>query len=188
MRNPAYDAASDSPKARQNFPDAFTFTVNTNTDDIFARVASGQVEDEVAQEPPHDPAPVPGSPQLHTNANDFMGYLTMNLTQPPFDDVHVRRAINFVVNRQALRKARGGVVGGRDRDPHRAQRDPARTSSRAMRPTAPTARGDLARAKAEMKLSRYDANHDGECDSEECNAHLHRSSATAPSRRASSPS
>ena len=36
----------------------------------------------------------------------------MNLTQPPFDDVHVRRAVNFVVDRQALRKSRGGIAAG----------------------------------------------------------------------------
>ena len=30
------------------------------------------------------------------NDGDRTWYLTMNLTQPPFDDVHVRRAVNFV--------------------------------------------------------------------------------------------
>jgi peptide/nickel transport system substrate-binding protein len=52
VRNAAYDPRSDSPKARENFPDAFTFTVNSNTDDIYARVARGAIEDEVAQEAP----------------------------------------------------------------------------------------------------------------------------------------
>ena len=28
---------------------------------------------------------------LHQNSGDRTWYLTMNLTQPPFDDVHVRR-------------------------------------------------------------------------------------------------
>ena len=37
VRNPAYDAATDSPKARENLPDEFTFTVNSNADDIYAR-------------------------------------------------------------------------------------------------------------------------------------------------------
>ena len=80
-----------------------------------------------------------GSPQLHTNAGDRTWYLTMNLTQPPFDDVHVRRAVNFVVDREALRKAWGGAVGRRGRDAHRARRHPRTTSSRATRPTARTA-------------------------------------------------
>ena len=36
----------------------------------------------------------------------------MNLTQAPFDDLHVRRAVNFVVNREALRKSWGGSAAG----------------------------------------------------------------------------
>ena len=32
--------ATDSTKARENFPDEFTFTVNSNTDDIYAKVAA----------------------------------------------------------------------------------------------------------------------------------------------------
>ena len=38
VRNPAYNPATDSTKARENFPDEFTFTVNSNADDIYARV------------------------------------------------------------------------------------------------------------------------------------------------------
>ena len=32
----------------------------------------------------------------------------MNLTQPPFDDVHVRRAMNWVIDKAALVQAWGG--------------------------------------------------------------------------------
>ena len=38
--------------------------------------------------------------------------ITMNLTQPPFDDVHVRRAMNWIIDR-ALRDAYGGPMAGR---------------------------------------------------------------------------
>ena len=53
-----------------------------------------------------------GSDQLKTNDGDRTWYLTMNITQPPFDDVHVRRAANFVMDREALRKAWGGAAAG----------------------------------------------------------------------------
>ncbi len=33
----------------------------------------------------------------------------MNLTQPPFDDLAVRRAMNWVMDKGALRKAWGGA-------------------------------------------------------------------------------
>ena len=36
----------------------------------------------------------------------------MNLTQPPFDDIHVRKAMNYIIDKQALRKAWGGPVIG----------------------------------------------------------------------------
>ena len=109
VRNPAYDPKSDSTKARENFPDEFTFTVNTNVDDIYAKVGRGDIEEEVAGETPSVLREYKDSPQLHTNDGDRTWYLTMNLTQAPFDDLHVRRAVNFVVNREALRKAWGGA-------------------------------------------------------------------------------
>ena len=48
VRNPDYNTATDSPKARENLPDEFTFTVNSNNDDIFAKVDRGDLEDEVS--------------------------------------------------------------------------------------------------------------------------------------------
>ncbi len=167
VRNPAYSAKTDSPKARENFPDQFLFTVNSNTDDIYARVARGDVEDEVAQEPPAVLRRYTGSPQLHTNASDFTGYLTMNLTQPPFDDVHVRRAVSFVVDRNALRKARGGVSAGSIAT-HIAPNGILLDKLKGYAPYGAYGRGDVGKARAEMKRSRYDANHDGICDAKSC--------------------
>ena len=60
VRNPAYDAKTDSPKARENLPDRFLFTVNSNTDDIFARIARGEIEDAGRPGAADRPAPVPG--------------------------------------------------------------------------------------------------------------------------------
>ena len=45
---------------------------------------------------------------LHLDPADGTQYLTMNLTQPPFDDIHVRRAMNWIIDRDALRQAWGG--------------------------------------------------------------------------------
>ena len=104
-----------------------------------------------------------GSPQLHTNASDFTGYLTMNLTQRPFDDVHVRRAVNFVVDRNALRKARGGVSAGSIAT-HIAPNGMLLDKLKGYAPYGAYGRGDVGNARAEMKLSRYDRNHDGVCD------------------------
>ena len=37
----------------------------------------------------------------------------MNLTQPPFDDIHVRRAMNWIIDKDALRQAWGGPTVGK---------------------------------------------------------------------------
>ena len=65
----------------------------------------------------------------------------MNTTQPPFDDVHVRRAVNFVIDRDGLRKAWGGPPPARSRRTSRPTRFSA-TRSRATRRTA-AATGDV---------------------------------------------
>ena len=166
VRNPAYNPATDSTKARENLPDEFTFTVNSNADDIYARVTRGDIEEEIAGETPSVLRQYNGSPQLHTNDGDRTWYLTMNLTQPPFDDLHVRRAVNFVVNREALRKSWGGASAGAIAT-HIA---PDAVLDNKLKGYAPygNGKGDLAKAKAEMKLSKYDKNHDGICDASAC--------------------
>jgi peptide/nickel transport system substrate-binding protein len=166
VRNPAYNASTDSSKARENLPDEFTFTVNSNADDIYARVTRGDIEEEIAGETPSVLRQYNKSPQLHTNDGDRTWYLTMNLTQPPFDDLHVRRAVNFVVNREALRKSWGGPSAGAIAT-HIA---PDAVLGNKLKGYAPygSGKGDLNKAKAEMKQSKYDKNHDGVCDASAC--------------------
>jgi len=173
VRNPAYEKSSDSPKARENLPDQFTFTVNSNVDDIYAKVARGDIEEEVAGETPSVLREYKDSSQLHTNDGDRTWYLTMNLTQAPFDDVHVRRAVNFVVNRQALRKAWGGESAGQVAT-HIAPDAVLANKLKGYAPYGKDGTGDLAKAKREMKLSKYDSNK--------------TASATRPPARASTPS
>jgi peptide/nickel transport system substrate-binding protein len=167
VRNPDYNPATDSPKARENLPDAFNFTVNSNTDDIYAKVTRGDIEEEVASETPSVLRQYHGSPQLHTNDGDRTWYLTMNTTQPPFDDVHVRRAVNFIVDRDALRKAWGGPSAG-EVATHIAPDAVLQNKLKGYAPYGANGKGNLAKAKAEMKLSKYDTNHDGICDASAC--------------------
>jgi YVTN family beta-propeller protein len=46
--------------------------------------------------------------QLHSNARLGTWYVFLNTRVPPFDDVRVRRALNYAVDRQALVRAFGG--------------------------------------------------------------------------------
>ena len=80
----------------------------------------------------------------------------MNLTQPPFDDIHVRRAMNWIIDKAALRQVWGGPLIGKIAghivpdsifDNQLTEYDPYRT---------PGDHGSLAKAKAAMKGSKYD--------------------------------
>jgi peptide/nickel transport system substrate-binding protein len=172
VRNPAYNKATDSPKARENLPDTFTFTVNSNNDDIFAKVDRGDLEDEVSggAVPPGIARQYQGSKQLKINSGDRTWYLMMDLATPPFDDIHIRKAVNYVINRDAMRKAWGGPLTG-EFARHIAPDALLGNTIKNFDPynvNATKGKGDLAKAKAEIKLSKYDSNHDGVCDAKAC--------------------
>lgn len=116
--------------------------------------------------------------------DDALAYSSMNTLVPPFDDVHVRKAVQWVVNKDALRRIAGGpetgdiaghvfvdgVIGGvlGDYDAY---------------PTE-GGRGDLEKAKEEMAQSKYDTNGDGVCDAPECKGVLTVSEESETSQKA----
>ncbi|HEX7082484.1 MAG TPA: ABC transporter substrate-binding protein [Gaiellaceae bacterium] len=170
VRNPNYDQSTD--QYRKNYPNEFDFEIDSNADDIYNRVQAGQLEDEISSPQPKtirqyvtDPNL---KPRLLTNVGDRTWYLTMNLTQPPFDDVHVRKAMNYIIDKQALRQAWGGPVEGQIAT-HivppvlfgggLSSYDPYAT---------PNSTGSVAKAAAEMKKSKYDPGHTGKCTASAC--------------------
>ena len=177
MRNPDYDPATDTPEARENFVDRFEWRINTNNDDIYNRVEAGLIEDEIATETPpvlkHYSEDEELSPSLHASSGDRTWYITMNLTRPPFDDVHVRKAVNFVLDKQALRLAWGGPITG-EIGTHIVPDPIFDDELKGYDPYAtPDSRGDVEAAKAEMSQSRYDTDGDGLCDAPECSNIVH---------------
>jgi peptide/nickel transport system substrate-binding protein len=173
VRNPSYDAATDSPEVRSNNIDGVVITINTNTDDIFNKVRTGDIDGTIASAPPSqvlqqyvtDPAL---KDRFHADPGDRTWYITMNLLTPPFDDINVRKAVNFVIDKDALRTAWGGPTrgeiathlippevldfAGEEYDPY---------------PSANFA-GDVNAAKEAMAQSEYDSDGDGVCDSDVC--------------------
>jgi peptide/nickel transport system substrate-binding protein len=171
VRNPNYRASTDSPKARENNPDRFEFTVDTNLDDIYNKVAAGDLEDEYATASPkvfrEYSTDASKRSRLKSNSGDQTYYVTMNLTQPPFDDVHVRRAMNWVMDRNALRKAWGGAIAGEIAQ-HILPNAMLGGALNSFQPfKTPGDRGNAAKGKAELKLSKY-ANNAGVCTAKEC--------------------
>jgi ABC-type transport system substrate-binding protein len=104
---------------------------------------------------------------LRISAPYGLAYVALNLTRPPFDDVHVRRALAFALDRSALRDAWGGPNAGSI--PQHVIPDELLGSE--LRDYTPfeTAgnHGDLARAKAELARSRY-RTRNGMCIAEAC--------------------
>ena len=106
--------------------------------------------------------------RLFAHVGNTVRYINLNVAVPPFDDVHVRKAVNLAIDKQALRQTARGGVGGRiaghiapdallnnlllDYDPYKT----------------PGGRGDLEAAQQEMAKSRYDRDRDGVCDAPAC--------------------
>ncbi len=171
VRNPNYNAKTDSRKARENNPDRFEFLVDTNLDDIYAKIAAGDLEDAYATASPKVFREYSTDPSkrslLKSNPADQTYFVTMNLTQPPFDDVHVRRAMNWVMDRNALRKAWGGPIAGEIAQ-HIIPNAMLGGLLDNFQPfKTPGDRGNVAKARAEMKLSKY-AQKNGVCSAKEC--------------------
>jgi peptide/nickel transport system substrate-binding protein len=106
--------------------------------------------------------------RLFAHVGNGVRYISLNVAVPPFDDVHVRKAVNLAIDKQALRRTASGGLGGRIAG-HMApdallnnlllDYDPYET---------PGGRGDLEAAQEEMAKSRYDRDRDGVCDAPAC--------------------
>jgi len=107
--------------------------------------------------------------------SDYFYFIPMNVALPPFDDVHVRRAVNWAIDKAGLIRLANskpsfftgplyGTVAthiGVDSVENSLLQnyDPYAT---------PAHRGDLQAARRELAKSRYDRNHDAICDAPAC--------------------
>lgn len=172
VRNPNYKASTDSRAARENNPDSFVFTVNSNADDIYNKIASGDLEDAVASPTPKvlrqyqtDPSL---KPRLKVNSGDRTWYLTMNLTQAPFDDLHIRKAMNWIIDKNGLRKGWGGPTAGTIAN-HIVPDPLLGNVLKSYKPYGtPGDAGSVSKAAAEVKKSKYDPGHTGKCTASAC--------------------
>ena len=173
VRNPDYDPATDSPELREANPDRFEFTIDTNAKDIYDKIKLGELESGIVSASPEvyrEYSTNPDlQPRIHSNPSDVTFYIYMNLTQPPFDDIHVRKAANLAIDKRALIQVSGGPITG-DPATHIV---PDAILDDKLKGYDPYPGPDIAAAKAEMKLSKYDTNKDGLCDAPACQNVLH---------------
>jgi peptide/nickel transport system substrate-binding protein len=97
-------------------------------------------------------------------------YMSMNLAVPPFDDVHVRRATNLVIDRAAASDALGKLLGASAVVAHHAFPDSVENGLLRTYDPYPSGgdSGDIAGARDEMRQSAYDRDGDGRCDASVC--------------------
>jgi len=177
VRNPNYDPATDTTEARENFFDQFEMTLNTNAQDIFDKVAQNQLELAYASEPSEVVREYSTNPDLEDryqiNSGDRTWYITMNLTQPPFDDIHVRKAANWIMDKEGLRRAWGGEPKGLIAN-HIVPDTMLNGQLDDFKPYGTEGdAGNLEEAQNEMRQSKYDTDQDGMCDAPQCKGVLH---------------
>jgi len=172
VRNTNYDPKTDSKAARENFPDEFKFIVDASADDIANKVEAGQMDMWTGTIPPTVLRKYATTPSLKShffqNSGDRTWYMYMNLTQPPFDDVHVRKAMNWVMNKTALIQAWGGPTIGVVAN-HIVPDSMFNNQMADYKPYGtPGDKGSAAKAMAAMKGSKYDTAGNGTCSAAAC--------------------
>jgi peptide/nickel transport system substrate-binding protein len=163
VRNPKWDASTDT--IRKAFPDSIEISEGfedaaIQTDKILASEFDNNWDTAVPAEKVQSILGNPTQkPLLHIQNAPCVRYVALNVTVKPFDNVHVRRAVAWVLNKDAMRKPRGGAAagdiathmlipgyggfnesGGKTSDPY----------------DTPKKQGDLTKALAEMKLAKND--------------------------------
>jgi peptide/nickel transport system substrate-binding protein len=171
VRNPSYDPATDG--LRDAYPDRIEVRIGGDNDDLYNQVAAGTLDfvvdgivpAEKIREYQTDPAL---QDKINIYPSDAIRYVSFNLAVPPFDDVHVRKAVSWAFDKQGFRQLRGGPSVGEIaghimvnslEDNLLADYDPYQTTN---------ASGDPEKAKEEMALSKYDSDGDGVCDDPSC--------------------
>lgn len=109
----------------------------------------------------------PSKGRVETQPRDFIRYISINLGVPPFDDLHVRKAMNHALDKKGIRERRGPLAG--EIIGHIALNSLERNLLLNYDPYgSPGQTGDPRAARREMALSDYDRDGDGICDAAVC--------------------
>jgi peptide/nickel transport system substrate-binding protein len=173
VRNPSWNLATD--RLRAAYPDRIELTIGGLEEKQIARRVDTAKMDLVfdASSPFEQVARYRQDPELSgrvfVDPIDVFFSVNMNVAAPPFDDVHVRRAVAYAIDKAAL-------VEILSRPPHL----PIGHTAEVATHTAPDSLEegllrafdpyphDPEAARAEMRASAYDRTGDGRCDAPVC--------------------
>jgi ABC-type transport system substrate-binding protein len=171
VRNPSWMASTDD--LRPAYPDRIETTIGGTAEDIALKIDAGAMDLGLdAVPPPNQVRQYSTDPSLegriHADPSDAVRYLEMNLASPPFDDIHIRMALNYALDKEGFLQLRGGPLFGEIAG-HIMVNSLEDNLLKSYDPYAtPNSAGDLQKAKDEIAQSRYDANRDGVCDAPGC--------------------
>ncbi|HSL67640.1 MAG TPA: ABC transporter substrate-binding protein [Actinomycetota bacterium] len=173
VRNPSWDASTDT--LRPAYVDSIEVEIGGTDVDVANKVDADEIHlmfdgvypSEMVRRYQGDPNL---KERLHVNPSDGVRYISMNIAEPPFDDIHIRKAFNLLMDKEALRRFRGGPLFGNIAT-HNILDTLTGFINQGYDPyQTPNSQGDVAAAMEEVKQSKYDTNGDGKCDeSPECN-------------------
>jgi peptide/nickel transport system substrate-binding protein len=111
VRNPNFDASKFDGNVPAGNPDKMTIDIIGDDSVALQRVISGQDDYDFHQIPPDRLSSVQqkyaDQIKVYTPANTY--YFFMNVRVPPFDNLKVRQAVNYAINREALIRIYGGL-------------------------------------------------------------------------------
>jgi peptide/nickel transport system substrate-binding protein len=171
VRNPSWDAASDD--LRGAYADRIEIVKSGSVDDSLADVLEGRADlfwDPVAFRYSISPERQAqfGAERTFVDEDGTVYSNAMNVAVPPFDDIHVRRAVNHAIDKIRVVEALGGPYAATPIG-HIAPDGLLDNLLLGWDPYAGAdGLADLDAARAEMALSRYDTNGDGVCDADAC--------------------
>lgn len=174
VRNPSWHASADA--LRPAYVTQMEFTIGVTSDEAASMLDNGRVDLILNGTPPPQVMPwLVNKVQSDTSygvvtvhARDFQRAVEMNLALPPFDDIHVRKAVNYILDKRALRDAHGGDLTGSVMTHYVLDSLEGDALSGYDPYATPDERGSVLMARHEMSLSRYDPGHTGTCTADAC--------------------
>ncbi len=106
VRNPSWDSATDP--NRPAYPDRIEITIEPRQNP-YEGLRDGSVDTVIGEDPSLEELARYRTPEerarVYRSESNGTSWVTFNLAQPPFDDVHVRRAYALALDRQGLQES-----------------------------------------------------------------------------------